>query len=456
MAPFDDDFDIRSFPAALEPTPVADAGDAADGAAGDAAGDGAAPAEPRADADSTAWTRAVTLGFHNAEPDAGTIGRETQRGVVDGRLYTGVYAKEAREGSLAASGVPVGTFVSLTRSINVGGGRLLDAHLVSGVTVQPTYRRRGILRRLMTDDLAAAKGAGLAVAALTASEGVIYRRFGFGPATRERKVEVDRRRASGLLSEPAGSVDLVARDEAFEATAREVFARFHRRSPGSIDRHEGVWSHRLHGGRPGGVSDPAIRAAVHRDPAGAVDGYVTYKLDEGATTVLIVTDLVAASDDAYLGLWQLLLEVDLVDTVRYEQAPQADPLLHALVDPRAMRITHDEDHVWLRVLDPVAALQARPWSADGVVTLAVADALGHAAGTFRVTSEGGSATVKRAGVRRADLDLDVATLGSLWLGGVDPVTLAGAGLVRERRAGAVQSLRAMLAPDRPLHGITSF
>jgi hypothetical protein len=36
------------------------------------------------------------------------------------------------------------------------------------------------------------------------------------------------------------------------------------------------------------------------------------------------------------------------------------------------------------------------------------------------------------------------------------VTLAAAGLVRERRAGAVQTLRAMLRPERPLYGITSF
>ena len=59
-------------------------------------------------------------------------------------------------------------------------------------------------------------------------------------------------------------------------------------------------------------------------------------------------------------------------------------------------------------------------------------------------------------MRRADLEVDVATLGSLWLGGVDPVTLAAAGLVRERRAGAVQTLRAMLRPERPLYGVTSF
>jgi len=438
VASFDDDYDIRTFSPAL--------------------GEGSTADEPRADEASAAWAQAASLGFHEGELPPLAAGLETLRGVDDGRVLTGVYAKQQRPGSLDAEGWPVATFVTLTKSINVGGGALLDAHLISGVTVQPTHRRRGVLRRMMTDDLTAAKASGLAVAALTASEGGIYRRFGFGVATRERAVEVDVRRASGLTVEPEGTVELVPRS-AIAEVAPVVFAAFHRRSPGSIDRHEGAWNRLLGRRRPDGSPDLAVRAAVHRDAAGEIDGYVTYKLESGGAEhvhVLVVVDLVAASDDAYLGLWQLLLAVDLVTTIRYDSAPQSDPLPHVLPDPRAVRITGDQDHVWLRVLDPIAALQARPWAADGVVTIAVADALGLAGGTYRVTSEGGAATVKRASVRRADVELDVATLGSLWLGGVDPVTLAAAGLVRERRRGAVQQLRAMLAPERPLHGITSF
>lgn len=436
MTAFDDDYDIRTFPAALGPDST--------------------EAEPRADEATGAWVSAEALGFHETALDAAAVGRTARRLAADGRTETGVYLREPREGSLEADGLPVATFESFVKTVNVGGGRLLDAHLISGVTVQPTHRRRGILRRMMTDDLARAASAGLAVAALTASEGSIYRRFGFGVGVRERTVEVDPRRASGLLGEPEGTTELVSRAALVEL-APAVFARFHARTPGSIDRHEGAWNRMLGRERPDGTPDPAVRGAVHRDSAGAVDGYVSYRVegsDEAHT--LVVLDLVAATDDAYLGLWQLLLSIDLVASVRYADAPQHDPLSHALVNGRALRVTHDEDHVWFRVLDAVAALQARPWAADGVVTIAVGDALGHAAGTFRVTSEGGSATVKRAAVRRADVELDVATLGSLWLGGVDPVTLAAAGLVRERRKGAVQTLRAMLAPDRPLHSITGF
>lgn len=442
MSTLDDDYDIRTSAAALDP----EAGDES----------------PRADDATAAWVAAESMGFHEPAPDDAALGRSARRLVADGRRLTGAYRREANPGSLDADGRPVATFASFDKTLHVGGGRLVEADLVAGVTVQPTHRRRGLLRRMMTDDLARAKAAGTPVAALTASEASIYRRFGFGVGVRERTIEVDVRRAGGLLSEPEGSTELVSPASLTE-TAPAVFARFHRRTPGSIDRHAGSWDAVLRRERPDGTPDPALRAAVHRDATGTIDGYVTYRVESagggpGSTGVptLVVVDLVAATDDAYLGLWQLLLAVDLVATVRHPNAPQHDPLGHALVDGRALTIVHDEDHVWFRILDPVAALQARPWAADGVVTVAIGDALGHAAGTYRITSEGGDATVKKAAVRRADLELDVATLGSLWLGGFDPVTLAAAGLVRERRKGAVARLRAMLAPERPVHGITYF
>ena len=442
MSTLDDDYDLRTFAAALDPEASDDS--------------------PRADVATAAWVDAESMGFHEPAGDDDSLGRAARRLVADGRRLTGVYRREATPGSLDAEGRPVATFASFDKTLHVGGGRLIDADLVAGVTVQPTHRRKGILRRMITDDLARAKAAGTPVAALTASEASIYRRFGFGVGVRERTIEVDVGRAGGLLSEPEGSTELVTTASLAEV-APDVFARFHVRSPGSIDRHEGAWNHALGRERADGTPDPAVRAAVHRDATGTVDGYVTYRVESagggpGSTGVqtLVVVDLVAATDDAYLGLWQLLLSVDLIRVVRYSNAPQHDPLAHAVVDGRALTISHDEDHVWFRVLDPVAALQARPWAADGVVTIAIGDALGHAAGTYRVTSEAGEATVKKAAVRRADLELDVATLGSLWLGGSDPVTLAAAGLVRERRKGAVQKFRAMLLPERPLHGITYF
>ncbi len=76
-----------------------------------------------------------------------------------------------------------------------------------------------------------------------------------------------------------------------------------------------------------------------------------------------------------------------------------------------------KDLLWVRVLDVVAALEARPWGADGEVVLEVTDPLGHAAGTYRVTTSGGEAKVERTD-DAAGVLLDADTLGSLYLGDV--------------------------------------
>ncbi|WP_423920323.1 GNAT family N-acetyltransferase [Frigoribacterium sp. 2-23] len=432
MSDFDDDYEIRTFPAAID--------------------------DPATDA----WFAACTLGFHGGVATPETASGDARRAVADGRVLTGVYRREPQSDTVDADGWPVATYETFGKSLHVGGGAMLPAHLISGVTVQPTHRRRGILRRMITDDLARAAKSGSAVAALTASEGTIYRRFGFGPALRERHVTIDARRPVTLLGEPTGSVELVPVAR-LESIAHDVFARFHARTPGSIDRHAGAWNRTL-GLAIGDEEKPdrTLRGVVHRASSGDggvgdVDGYATYRVTETEKeAVLHVVDLVAATDDAYLGLWRLLLSIDLVTRVTWDAAPLDDPLVHALADNRVYDVRHEEDHVWFRLLDVPAALSARPYASDGVVTIAVSDDLGHATGTYRLTSEGGTGAVKRAAVRRADVELDVATLGALWLGGIDPVTLAAAGLVRERRVGAVQTLRALLRPERPVYGVTYF
>ena len=63
--------------------------------------------------------------------------------------------------------------------------------MITDVTVAPTHRRRGLMRRLMTENLEAAVAADVPLAVLTASEGAIYQRFGFAPATREARLRVD-------------------------------------------------------------------------------------------------------------------------------------------------------------------------------------------------------------------------------------------------------------------------
>ena len=72
----------------------------------------------------------------------------------------------------------VGTAGIASRRMCVPGGVVAAGH-VTLVSVAPTARRRGVLTRFMRQQFADMRAAGEPIAALWASEGRIYQRFGY-------------------------------------------------------------------------------------------------------------------------------------------------------------------------------------------------------------------------------------------------------------------------------------
>src|SRR5271155_6184664 len=86
--------------------------------------------------------------------------------------------------SLAAfdGSLPVGTAGAYTFQLTVPGFRALPTAGVTWVAVLPSHRRRGVLSSMMRRQLADVRDRGEPLAALWASESVIYPRFGYGRA----------------------------------------------------------------------------------------------------------------------------------------------------------------------------------------------------------------------------------------------------------------------------------
>lgn len=370
--------------------------------------------------------------------------------VADRAVLRGVWeAAPALGPGTATSTIPVATFTSFDKTLDVGGGRTLGLHMITDVTVSPAARRRGLTRRLMTQDLADAASRGLPLAALTVSEGSIYGRFGFGCATTLQQVDVDtgprfalRADVAAALGDDPGRFAVVEPADAWPAV-RQVFAAHHACTRGSVERpqfYEPMLSGSFHPGEDG--PDHKLRAVVHVDATGEPDGYALYrplgKVD--GVHALEVVDLLAPDPGVRLRLWRFLSEMDLVRLLRFARLPVDDALPWALVEPHAVRTTGTSDMLWVRVLDVVAALEARPWYADGDVVLEVEDPLGHASGRWRLAVEDGVARVTRtedpAGVR-----MTADTLGSLYLGGVAVATLQAAG----RLPGTTDAVRRLAA-----------
>ena len=413
----------------------------------------------RANAETTAWSQAAAIGFLEPVPTAEHILRTAEVYEADDRVLTGAYAVD-RPALAWETARPVATYATFTKPLNVGGGRSLDAHLIATVTVRANHRRRGLLRELITADLLQAREDGSAIAALSSMEATIYGRFGFGAATFSRRVDVDTSDRFCLKHSPAGSVELTDPSTLLDL-APEVFARFHAQTPGSLQRPAsypskiaGIWAE----DKP--ESDDSIRAALHYDPAGNIDGYVSYGFLgwEIEPRTIMVRDLVWTSQDAYFGLWDYLASVDLVTRVTFGQASMSDSLPWAMVDRRGFKTVGEEDGLWLRVLDPVAALEARSYEADGQLRIALSDSLGIADGVYTLSVRSGEATVTAHKAKDAafDVAMDVATLGSLFLGGVRVSALARTGQIVSRSVAGIDLLDDLLAHKEPPYCITHF
>jgi predicted acetyltransferase len=409
-------------------------------------------------AQTVAWMRAVAFGFHDARRTDERVDRGIGMQRADRRVLSGAYQTGPVAGYALGADVPVATFAAFDKTLNIGFGRMLDTRLVTAVTVRTSHRRRGLLRRMMAEELALARREGLAMAALTASEASIYRRFGYGVATREQSIKVDTTRRFVLNHAATGCTE-VADPKVLLELAPKVFEKLHRQTPGSVGRHE--FYRQLASGSISRAEDddPKVKVALHYGTDGEVDGYVSYKFAgwDSAPYTMEVVDLVAASREAYLELWQYLGAIDLVERVTWEEAPVDDPLPWALEDPRCVEASEPRDMLWLRILDVPQALSARHYPADGRLVLDVADPLGLTAGTFALDVKGGQAAVEPvAAGEKADLALDVSALSSIYLGGISPVTLKAAGKVCEATPGAAFKAQQMFAVERATHCLTHF
>ncbi|MFL4472578.1 GNAT family N-acetyltransferase [Paeniglutamicibacter sp. MACA_103] len=404
-----------------------------------------------------AWLNTGWEGFHQQPATPEQLEEMLQAHEIDARVLTGVY-DDSLPADLVDPLVPVATYASFAKTLNIGAS-LVPAHLITLVTVRPTHRRRGILRELMTGDLARAKAAGFPVAALTASEATIYGRFGFGRATEQQTLHLDVRGDVRFHAAPAGSM-LQVPPHALEGIAGRVFEAFHASRRGSVGRQEAYLRHATaRWGPEGPVPDPKLRAAVHLDAAGEVQGYVTYAFAgwESKPATLTVRDLVATGEVARREIFRFLASIDLIERVSHPFAAANDPLGWALEDPSRISYTGREHGLWVRVLDVPAAFAAREYRGSGNFTLRVSDTQSLAGGTYAFAVRDGRAEITElVGDAPADFSCGAAALGPLLLGACGITELVSAGLLEPTRNTPAATLAALLDLPGVPHAINGF
>jgi predicted acetyltransferase len=344
----------------------------------------------------------------------------------------------------------VGNATIISFDLTVPGGTLPAAG-VSAVGVQPTHRRRGILRHMMRRQLEEVHERGEPLAVLWASEGSIYQRFGYGLATLGASIELERSRSAFRLPhEPAGSIRFVTRDEA-GTLFPPVYDRIQPSRVGFFTRSPAFWDALFYDPerwRHG--AGPAFHVVHEID--GTIDGYARYRIHDdwemtGSKSRLLVMELMAENAAAHLDLWRFLFDVDLIATITGRFLAVDDPLLLAMAEPRRLRFTVG-DALWLRVVDVGGALAGRSYVGSGRTVIEVRDDFcPWNDGAWALEVGDGSAAAERTD-DAADLSLDVTDLAALYLGAFTVAQLLEAGRGRELRAGSAAGLDALLRRDR--------
>jgi len=370
-----------------------------------------------------------------------------------------VFSRLEFDRSLAAfdGPTPVGTAGAYTFALSVPGPGTLPAAGVTWVSVLPSHRRRGVLRSMMRHQLADIRERGEPLAILWASESVIYSRYGYGRAMWHADLQLKRGEATlapWVPRDPGLRLRLAEPEAALPELAK-VYDTVLPSRPGIIARNDAQWQ--------GTIYDPAewrhgaspLHCLLAEDDSGP-RGYALYRgqshWDEtslpGAT--INVRELAAADPAAAVAMWTDLLSRDLTAEFNIRNRPVDDPLLFQLTDPRRAR-TRLKDALWVRITDVPGALAGRRYSSPVDAVIEVRDELlpGNA-GRWRLATSGsggldGYAASCEPSGSAADVELEVTALGAAYLGGTGLGGLAGAGLVTERRPGAVRQLAAALA-----------
>jgi predicted acetyltransferase len=382
-----------------------------------------------------AFRAAISRGF-GQDQDAGELGPAREE------AFLSIFPLDTLIAAFDPPGAIVATFGSFDLELTVPGGTLPMAG-TTVVTVHPTHRRRGVLSRMMAIHLAQAGDRRQPLAGLWASEETIYGRFGYGRAAAGAELSVP----EGALA-PQGPDDVglrfVTTDEA-RTLLPPVFDQVRLAVAGRFTRSPAWWEERHLADHEWRRDDSSALRIVVAERAGSTVGYVLFrqqhKWADGHVGEVQIDELVAVDDDARRSLWHFVTTVDLYPNVTWWNGPVDDPVLDEVV--RFRRVTNRmRDTLWLRLLDVPACLEARTYERDGGVTLRVTDARGLAAGTYRLEVDGGkgrclTVTADSAGAVEADVELDVASLGSLYLGGGSAL-----GLARARRLqGAPEAVR---------------
>ncbi len=347
----------------------------------------------------------------------------------------------------------VGTTAVNSFQMHVPGGAMVPTAGVTAVSVLPTHRRRGVLSAMMRRQLDDIRAAGEPLAALWASESVIYPRFGYGLAVSGEEWHIDRVRAEFVRppnEESGGRVRMASREDVasrFEGIYERVVGAHH----GMLQPPDSWWYSTWADGPWSEAAEKHEPFLAIYDRNGVDEGFISYQVTDWTSPrggrQLDVQRLIASTSEAHEALWRFAFGVDLVDRIHARNRSVGDALPWMLRDQRQLERSVF-DMIWLRLVDVPRALEARTYSTPARLVIEVADTFcPWNEGTYILESDASGAASCTPTDEAPHLSLSASDLGAIYLGGTSPTTLARAGRVTEQLPGALAKAEAMFRTD---------
>jgi predicted acetyltransferase len=349
------------------------------------------------------------------------------------------------DGEMAASFCTIPfTMRALGRAVPMGG--------ISMIGTLPHHRRKGLVRKLMTQALGNMRDSGQMVAALWASQAAIYQRYQFAMATVCRSYDIDTvdigfhdsdmGDCEVVLTGPENCLDELKSIYIENATDRICY----------LHRSSLLWRMNFLDDRP---EDGPVRIGLCRDDTGSAVGYVVFSLRAAKVNhpsrgqQIKIRDLVALNSNAYRSLWRFIASHDLVGSVQWHNAPLDDPASELFIEPRLLKMRDDEG-LWFRVVDVAGALGQRGYIESGEIRIGIQDdpLAPWNGGTYLLRASPDGAEVSRSS-GSPDIQLSVKALGSLYTGFRSAAVLAGWGLVEGDRQKIALAGRIFSSPYLP-------
>ena len=262
------------------------------------------------------------------------------------------------------------------------------------------------------------------LAALTASESLIYGRFGFGVATWADRWSIDRRHTKMKLPANAGGEITFLDPQQARLEWPTLHKRIRQDRVGMVHYDAEYWRVALWDSewQRRGASE-FFHVGYLRN--GHVKGLCTYRIKNHEVLVVF---LLGEDAEVEAELWQYCFGIDLMSQIHGFAQPLDDPLPWRLEDMRRLR-RNRIDHLWLRLVDVKAALTARQYDTEGAITFSVSDSFcpwNDGVYTLEVVQNG---VFCAHSDKAPDLRLTAADLAAVYLGGTSFSTLAEAGCV---------------------------